>query len=307
MSKHTPPVLIVGSVAFDSVKTPLGEVDNVLGGAAVYSSTAASFFSPVQLVGVVGQDFPEEHLGFLRSRGVDLEGLQVQPGETFRWKGYYDFDINQAHSLETHLNVFETFRPALPESYRDARYVFLANIDPELQLEVLEQVRAPRLTLCDTMNFWIERKREALLEVLKRVDVAFMNDAEARQLCGTYSLVQAARQVMSLGPKSVIIKKGEHGAVMFTRESHFSAPSYPLEEVRDPTGAGDTFEGGFIGYLAHVDHVTDATLRKAIVYGSVLASFNVEDFSLNRMRRLTMEEIHERYREFRRIAFFEEA
>jgi sugar/nucleoside kinase (ribokinase family) len=306
MSEQTPPVLIVGSVAFDSVKTPLGEVDNVLGGAAVYSSTAASFFSPVQLVGVVGQDFPEEHLQFLRSRGVDLAGLQVQPGETFRWKGYYDYDVNQAHSLETHLNVFENFRPTLPETYRDAKYVFLANIDPELQLEVLEQVREPRLTLCDTMNFWIERKRDALMEVLKRVDVAFMNDAEARELCGTFSLVQAARQVMSLGPKTVIIKKGEHGAVMFTKDSHFSAPSYPLEEVKDPTGAGDTFEGGFIGYLAHTDHISDATLRKAVVYGSVLASYNVEDFSLNRMRRLTLDEIHDRYREFRRIAFFEE-
>jgi sugar/nucleoside kinase (ribokinase family) len=307
MSINSPPVLIVGSVAFDSVKTPLGEVDNVLGGAAVYSATAASFFSPVQLVGVVGQDFPSEHLDFLRSRGVDLQGLQVQPGETFRWKGYYDFDVNQAHSLETHLNVFENFRPVLPDAYRDAKYVFLANIDPELQLEVLEQVRAPRLTLCDTMNFWIEGKRDALLEVLRRVDVAFMNDAEVRELCGTFSLVKAARQVMSYGPKTVIVKKGEHGAVMFTEESHFSAPSYPLEEVKDPTGAGDTFEGGFIGYLAHLDHVTEASMRKAVIYGSVLASFNVEDFSLNRMRRLTLEEIHERYREFRRIAFFEEA
>ncbi len=307
MTKHSPAVLIVGSVAIDSVKTPLGEVDNVLGGAAVYASTAANFFAPVQLVGVVGQDFPAEHLDFLRSRGVDLEGLQVMPGETFRWKGYYDFDVNQAHSLETHLNVFENFRPTLPESYRDAKYVFLANIDPELQLEVLAQVRAPRLTLCDTMNFWIERKRDALIEVLRKVDVAFMNDAEARELCGTFSLLKAARQVMSWGPKTVIIKKGEHGAVMFTPDSHFSAPSYPLEEVKDPTGAGDTFEGGFIGYLAHVDDVSEATLRKAVVHGSVLASFNVEDFSLDRMRRLTRDEINERYREFRRIAFFEEA
>lgn len=306
MNKHSPAVLIVGSVAIDSVKTPLGEVDNALGGAAVYSSTAASFFSPVQLVGVVGEDFPQEHIEFLRSRGVDLQGLQVEEGKTFRWKGFYDFDVNQAHSLETHLNVFERFRPTLPESYRDAKYVFLANIDPELQLEVLEQVRDPHLTLCDTMNFWIEGKRDALIEVLKRVDVAFMNDAEVRELCGTFSLVKAARQVMEIGPKTVIIKKGEHGAVMFTHDSHFSAPSYPLEEVADPTGAGDTFEGGFIGYLAHTDHVTEANMRKAVVYGSVLASFNVEEFSLDRMRRLTMEEIRERYREFRRISFFEE-
>lgn len=307
MSMSSPAVLIVGSVAFDSVKTPMGEVDHVLGGAAVYSATAATFFSPVQLVGVVGQDFPAEHLQFLQSRGVDLTGLQVQPGETFRWKGYYDYDVNQAHSLETHLNVFESFRPTLPESYRDAQYVFLANIDPELQLEVLAQVRNPKLTLCDTMNFWISGKRDALLQVLRRVDVAFMNDAEVRELCGTFSLVKAARQVMSYGPKTVIIKKGEHGAVMFTADSHFSAPSYPLEEVTDPTGAGDTFEGGFIGYLARSNHVTEANMRRAVIYGSVLASFNVEDFSLDRMRRLTHEEIEARYREFRRIAFFEEA
>lgn len=302
----TPSVLIVGSVAIDSVKTPLGEVDNVLGGAAVYSSVAASFFAPTGIVGVVGEDFPDEHVAFLRSRSVDLEGLQVQPGETFRWKGFYDFDINQAHSLETRLNVFEKFRPTIPEAYRDAPYVFLANIDPELQLEVLNQVRAPKLTLSDTMNYWIESKREALLKVLSRVNVAFMNDAEARQLCGTFSVVRAAREILAMGPKVVIIKKGEHGAVMFTEDSHFSAPSYPLEEVRDPTGAGDTFEGGFIGYVAMTDDVRETNLRKAVVHGSVLASYNVEDFSLGRMRTLTRPEIDDRYHEFRRIAFFDE-
>jgi sugar/nucleoside kinase (ribokinase family) len=301
----TPSVLIVGSVAIDSVKTPLGAVDNVLGGAAVYSSVAASFFAPPGIVGVVGEDFPGEHIEFLRSRGVDLQGLQVQPGETFRWKGFYDFDINQAQSLETHLNVFEQFRPTIPEAYRDASYVFLANIDPDLQIEVLNQVRAPKLTLCDTMNYWIESKKDALLSVLRRVDVAFMNDAEARQLCGTFSLVRAARDILSLGPKVVIIKKGEHGAVMFTEDSHFSAPSYPLEEVRDPTGAGDTFEGGFIGYVAMTDDIRETNLRKAVVHGSVLASYNVEDFSLGRMRTLTRDEIDDRYHEFRRISFFE--
>lgn len=301
----TPSVLIVGSVAIDSVKTPLGEVDDVLGGAAVYSSVAASFFTPAGIVGVVGEDFPKEHLQFLRSRGVDLEGLQVQPGKTFRWKGYYDYDVNQAHSLETHLNVFEQFRPAIPNAYRDVPYVFLANIDPELQLQVLEQMRRPKLTLCDTMNYWIESKPDALVEVLRRVDVAFMNDAEARQLCGTFSLVRAAREILSFGPKVVIIKKGEHGAVMFTEDSHFSAPSFPLEEVRDPTGAGDTFEGGFIGYVAMTDDIRETNLRKAVVHGSVLASYNVEDFSLGRMRTLTRDEIDDRYHEFRRIAFFE--
>jgi sugar/nucleoside kinase (ribokinase family) len=306
MSDTQPPsVLIVGSVAIDSVKTPLGEVDDVLGGAAVYSSVAASFFAPVRLVGVVGRDFPDEHLEFLRSRAIDLTGLQVQDGSTFRWKGFYDYDVNQAHSLETHLNVFEQFRPTLPESYRDTPYLFLANIDPELQLEVLNQVHNPRLTLCDTMNFWIENKRDALLEVLSRVDVAFMNDAEARQLCSTFSLVKAANQIRAWGPRVVIIKKGEHGAVMFTEDAHFSAPSYPLEEVRDPTGAGDTFEGGFIGYVATTDDTSEPNLRRAVIHGSVLASFNVEDFSLGRMRHLSRDDIEERYRELQRIAFFD--
>ena len=300
-----PRVLIVGSVAIDSVRTPLGEAEEALGGAAVFSSVAASFFAPVDLVGVVGTDFPPEHLEFLKGRGVNLEGLQVQPGETFRWKGYYDYDVNQAHTLATHLNVFEQFRPSIPASYRDAEYVFLANIDPDLQLEVLEQVSRPKLTFCDTMNFWIEGKRDRLLEVLRRVDVVFMNDAEARELCGTFSLVRAGRQLLDMGPRAVIVKKGEHGAILFTRDAHFSAPSYPLDEVRDPTGAGDTFAGGFIGYLASTDDVSEPNLRRAVVHGSVLASFNVEDFSLNRMRVLTRDEIRERYHEFRRISFFE--
>ena len=305
MSTPASRVLIVGSVAIDSVRTPLGEAEEALGGAAVYSSVAASFFAPVDLVGVVGTDFPAEHLEFIRSRGVNLDGLQVQEGETFRWKGFYDFDVNQAHTLATHLNVFEKFRPSIPESYRDAEYVFLANIDPDLQLEVLDQVRKPKLTFCDTMNFWIEGKRDRLLEVLKRVNVVFMNDAEARELCGTFSLVKAGRQLLEMGPRAVIVKKGEHGAVLFTRDAHFSAPSYPLEEVRDPTGAGDTFAGGFIGYLAKTNDISEPNLRRAVVHGSVLASYNVEDFSMGRMRTLTNSEIDERYREFRHIAFFE--
>lgn len=298
-------VLIVGSVGIDDVKTPLGEVKNVLGGAACYASVAASFFAPVLLVGVVGEDFPSEHLAFLASKGIDLTGLQQVPGKTFRWSGYYDYDLNQAHSLDTQLGVFQDFRPLLPEHYRKAEYVCLANIDPELQIEVLNQVHQPRLVMCDTMNFWIEHKKEALKEVLCRVDIAFMNDAEARQLCGTFSLVKAARQIQEWGPRVVIIKKGEHGAVMFSDSGHFSAPSYPLETVVDPTGAGDTFEGGFVGYLAKVDNPTEVELRKAIIYGSVLASFNVEDFSLNRMRTLTLEDIAQRYREMKEIAFFE--
>jgi sugar/nucleoside kinase (ribokinase family) len=299
------PVLIVGSVAFDSVETPLGREENVLGGAAVYASVSASFFAPVQIVGVVGTDFPKHHVEFLRARGIDTEGLQVAEGQTFRWSGFYDYDLNQAHTRQTDLNVFADFHPRLPEAYRDARIVFLANIDPDLQLEVLDQVRDPRLVVCDTMNFWIERKPERLREVLKRVNLVFMNDAEARQFCGTFSLLRAARDLLAMGPDGVIIKKGEHGALLFTKGKHFSAPSYLLEQVADPTGAGDTFAGGFIGYLAYTGDLSEANLRKATVYGSVMASFNIQDFSLNRLRGLTQEEISARYEEFKEIAFFE--
>jgi sugar/nucleoside kinase (ribokinase family) len=300
------PVLIVGSMALDSVKTPTGEVQDALGGAADYSSVAASFFSPVQLVGVVGDDFPQAHLDFLKSRGIDLAGVQtIAGGKTFRWAGYYDFDLNIAHTLDTQLNVFADFQPSLPDNYKQAKYVFLANIDPELQLQVLSQVANPTLTVCDTMNFWIEGKREALIEVLKRVDIAFMNDAEARQLTGQLSVIKAAKALQALGPKTVIIKKGEHGALLFNGNTHFAAPSYPLEDIADPTGAGDSFAGGFIGYVASRDDISVATLKKAVVYGSVMASYNVEDFSLNRLRTLTQADIASRYRTFQEIAHFE--
>jgi len=307
MSEHSTnqAVLIVGSVALDDVKTPFGEVKDALGGAAVYSSIAASYFAPVRLVGVVGTDFPREHMQFLTSRNIDLAGMQIVSGLTFRWSGSYEFDLNQAHTLETQLNVFQHFCPDIPESYRDSNYVFLANIDPELQLRVLDQVQSPKLTVCDTMNFWIENKRDCLLEVLKRVDVAFMNDAEARQLCGTFSLVKAARQIRELGPPVVIVKKGEHGAVMVTDSAYFAAPSYPLEEVIDPTGAGDSFAGGFIGYIAATDDISEANLRKATIYGSTLASYNVQDFSLRRLASLTAGDIADRYCEFKQIAHFE--
>lgn len=301
------PVLIVGSVALDNVKTPFGEVTDALGGAAVYSSVAASYFTPVRLVGVVGEDFPEDHVQFLGARRVDLEGLQRVSGQTFRWAGYYEFDLNQAHTLDTKLNVFQTFRPTIPESYRDSQYVFLANIDPELQLQVLDQVRSPKLAVCDTMNFWIESKKDALTQVLKRVDLAFLNDAEARQLCCSHSLIKSARQLLTMGPKAVIIKKGEHGALMVTKDGFFAAPSYPLEEVKDPTGAGDSFAGGFIGYVASTDDISEANLRKAVVFGSTLASFNCEDFSLRRLGSLTVEDIAARYCEFQQIAHFEAA
>lgn len=299
------PVLIVGSVALDSIKTPLGQVDNALGGAAVYSSVAASFFTPTMVVGVVGQDFPKEHLTFLEGRDIDIRGIQVQPGKSFRWGGSYEFDLNQAHTLFTELNVFEHFDPVIPEEYKAAEFVFLANIDPELQLKVLDQVKNPKLIACDTMNFWIESKKDALIEVLKRVDVAFLNDAEARQLMGTTSLIKAASEISKLGPKTVIIKKGEHGALMFNGGLCFAAPSYPLEEVVDPTGAGDTFAGGFVGYLAHTGDASERNIRKAIICGSTMASYNVEGFSLNRLSQLTTQDISDRYSEFGSLVHFE--
>ena len=299
-------VLVVGSIALDTVETPFGAVQEALGGAAVFSAAAASFYAPVRMVGVVGTDFPREHLHRLQQWDIDVSGVEVREGKTFRWSGYYEYDLNQAHTVSTHLNVFEGFRPELPYAYRCTPYVFLANIDPELQLTVLDQVENPRLTVCDTMNYWITGKREALLQVLARVDVALMNDAEARQLCDTPSLVQAARRILDMGPRAVVLKKGEHGAAAFTRDAHFAAPAYPLEEVKDPTGAGDSFAGGLVGYLAYTDDFSDENLRKAIICGSVLASFDVEDFSLERLARLTPDEIVARYREFRAITDFGE-
>jgi sugar/nucleoside kinase (ribokinase family) len=299
------PVLIVGSVALDSVKTPLGQVEDALGGAAVYSSVAASFFAPVMVVGVVGEDFPRAHLDFLASRNIDIRGIQIEPGKSFRWGGSYEFDLNQAHTLFTELNVFASFRPTLPEAYRDAEFVFLANIDPELQLEVLDQVKKPKLVASDTMNFWIESKRDALIKVLERVDVAFMNDAEARQLIGTGSLVKAANQIRQMGPKTVVIKKGEHGAMMFCSDGLcFAAPSYPLETVIDPTGAGDSFAGGFIGYLAHTGDTSERNIRKAIICGSTMASYNVEGFSLERLSSIEPRDISARYNEFQDLVLF---
>ena len=298
-------ILVIGSVAFNSVETPFGRGDDVLGGSATYFSTSASFFTGVQLVAVVGDDFPEEPKEFLSSRGVDLAGLQTRPGETFRWKGRYGYDLNEAQTLETHLNVFETFHPQLPESYRKAEYVFLANIDPELQLEVLNQVERPKLIACDTMNFWIEGKREALVRTLGHVDILVINEAEVRQLADEANLVKASRAVLAMGPKTLVVKRGEYGVLVFTEHSIFSAPAYPLEEVFDPTGAGDTFAGGFMGYLAATNNLSDETIRKATVFGSVMASFTVEDFSLNRLRKLSWSEVEDRFRRFQTLTAFE--
>ncbi|MEK6712642.1 MAG: PfkB family carbohydrate kinase [Nitrospirota bacterium] len=300
-------LLVVGSVAFDSVKTPFGEREEILGGSATYFSTAASYFTDVNLVAVVGEDFPERDINFLKSRGINVEGLERQSGKTFRWKGEYGFQLNEANTLETHLNVFETFRPTIPQSYSDSEVVFLANIDPELQSEVLRQVNSPKIIACDTMNFWISGKRESLLNTLKSVDVLIINDGEARQLAMEANLVKAAGVIRSYGPKHVIVKRGEYGALMFNSKSVFAAPAYPLESVFDPTGAGDSFAGGFLGYLASTRNFTEASMRQAVIFGSVMASFVVEDFSLNRIRALDYEEILNRYREFKRLTHFEDA
>jgi len=298
-------ILVVGSVAFDSVETPFGKVESVLGGSGTYFSTSASFFTDVRLVAVVGEDFPESHLEFLKSRNVDLEGLSVHPGKTFRWAGKYGYDLNEAQTLDTQLNVFETFQPQIPEGYRDADYVFLANIDPELQLEVLNQVRRPQLVVCDTMNFWIAGKKEALLKTLAKVDILMINEGEARQLADEPNLLKAARSILAAGPTTLVVKRGEYGALMFSEHSIFSAPAYPLESVFDPTGAGDTFAGGFMGYLAASRNHSEASIRQAIIFGSVMASFTVEDFSLDRMRSLEYREIEERFRRFKLLTEFE--
>ncbi len=299
-------ILVVGSVGLDTVKTPFGEAREALGGSATYACYSASFFSPVQMVAVVGEDFPKEHLGLLQKRGINTDGVEVSRGKTFRWTGAYEYDLNEAHTLATELNVFEHFRPKLPAAYRQSEYVFLANIDPELQLSVLEQVEKPRYIACDTMNLWIKNKPDALKQVIKKVDFLFLNDAEARQFTNSASLVRAGRILQSWGAKCVLIKKGEHGALMFGKDKFFAAPAFPLEEVFDPTGAGDTFAGGFIGYLAKQDgDISEAILRKAVVHGSVMASFTVEKFSLERLKTLTSEQIEGRVRVLKELAHFD--
>lgn len=298
-------LLVVGSVAFDSVKTPFGEAEEVLGGSATYFATSASYFTDVRMVAVVGEDFPESHLQFLKERGIDADGVERRPGRTFRWRGEYGFHLNEAKTLETQLNVFETFHPKLPASYADSPFVFLANIDPELQLDVLRQVHGPKLVACDTMNYWIEGKRDALLETLKEVDILMINDGEARELASEFNLVKVAKKILALGPKILVIKRGEYGALMFNGQTMFAAPAFPLETIFDPTGAGDSFAGGFMGYLSKNGEVNDVTIRQAVIYGSAMASFNVEAFSLDRIRSLKADDISSRYKEFKALTFFE--
>lgn len=297
-------LLVVGSVALDDIEAPAGSVKSVLGGAASYCSVASSYFVRTCAVGVTGDDFPKEHLEFLASRGVDLAGVTRAKGRTFRWGGRYHSSLNQRDTLFTELGVFESFDPVLPESYLDSEWVFLANIHPSLQRSVLAQARAPRFSAMDTMNFWIEGERAELEQTLARVAGLVINDDEARQLTGESNLVRAADAIRALGPTTVIVKRGEHGALLFDEEGVFAAPAFPLREVQDPTGAGDSFAGGFMGALAQGGSLSADAMRRAVIYGSVLASFCVERFSLDRFRTLTREEIEARFEQFRGLTRF---
>jgi sugar/nucleoside kinase (ribokinase family) len=300
-------VLVVGSVALDSVETPFGKADEVLGGSANYFAASASHQTAVQMVGVVGSDYPVEKLEPLKARGVDLAGVERAEGESFRWRGRYRHDLNSAETLETRLGVFSHFKPKIPAQFRSADYVFLANIDPRLQIEVLSQVERPKLVACDTMNFWIESRRADLLDLLGKVDLITLNDAEARQLTEQFNLVHAARWILERGPKTVLIKKGEHGAFMFTKHSIFYAPAYPLESVFDPTGAGDSFAGGFMGWLARTGDLSEENMRRAVIVGSAMGSFVVEGFSIGRLLEVTRTDIERRVGEFHRLVTFDQA
>jgi len=310
-------ILVVGSVALDCLQTPFGRVDESLGGSATYFSAAASLYDQVSLVAVVGMDFPQEHIDFFKQRGVNLDGLQVAEGKTFRWSGRYGYDMDTAETLDTQLNVFANFRPQLPDKYRDAEFVFLGNIDPGLQLDVLSQIRGAKLTVLDTMNYWISYRHGKLSEAISAVDIVLINEAEVRQYTKCQSLLRGARQILSQGPKALVVKRGQYGAVMFANgdepgRSFFFAPAYPLEKVVDPTGAGDSFAGGFIGYLAQQNRIAaerwDSSIKDeikcAIIHGSVVASYAVEDFGVDGLRSMTLDDIVTRYREFQAFTNF---
>ena len=299
-------LLVVGSMAFDSIKSPFGEVERVIGGSATYFSLAASYLASVRLVSVVGRDFPKKTIDMLGARGIDLQGLKVAEGDTFRWKGYYEYDLNTAHTVKTELNVFQDFAPVLPPSYRETPYVFLGNIDPRLQLDILAQVRKPRIVALDTMNFWIEKSPQLLREVIRNVDIVVVNEAEVRELTGEFNLVKAARKLMGMGPGRVVIKRGEYGVLHLSDGEIFAAPAYPLETIFDPTGAGDSFAGGFMGYLASRGEaaLTEMDYRLATIYGSAIASFTVEAFSTERLQGLSREDIDSRLEAFRALTEF---
>jgi sugar/nucleoside kinase (ribokinase family) len=297
-------LLVVGTVAFDSIETPLGSVERVLGGSASYFALGAAYFAPVRIVGVIGEDFPQDFLDLFSQRGVDLAGLKRERGDTFHWRGRYHEDINLRDTLELHLNVLAGFQPRLPESYRDAEYVFLGNIDPVMQMEVLNQLRRMKLVVCDTMDHWIRESISDLKKVIGRIEMLVLNDSEARLLSGYNNIVQAARAILRMGPKMVLVKRGEYGVLQFSDSTIFATPAYPLEEVFDPTGAGDSFAGGFMGQLARSGDLSQGGVRRAIVYGSVVASFTVEDFGVKRLAGLSLAQIEERYQQFARLTDF---
>lgn len=296
-------ILVVGSVALDTIKTPQARVKEVLGGSATYFSIAASFFDDVNLVAVVGQDFPARYLRLLKKRGVDLAGLEIKEGKTFRWEGEYGWDFSDPRTLSTCLNVFSEFNPRLPTEYKGSRYLFLANIDPLLQERVLNQL-SPKLVACDTMNYWIKHRRKHLLRLLNRVDVFLLNESEARQLSCQNSIVKAARSLLESGCKIVVVKRGEHGTLLVSDDYIFSIPAFLLEEIVDPTGAGDTFAGGFIGYLSRCNRLSRTNMKRAVVYGSVMATFAVEDFSVRRLSRVNYGDIRKRFKAFQRLSCF---
>lgn len=298
-------ILVVGSVAFDNVKTPFGTAENVLGGSATYFSVAASFFSKVNLVAVVGEDFSKQHEKIFGKHRVDLRGLQRKPGKSFFWWGEYNENLNDCRTLDTQLNVFANFSPKIPTEYRSSEFVFLGNIDPRLQRDVLRQVKRPHLVALDTMNYWINNTPAELRKTLKLVDVLIINDNESRMLTGEYNLVKAAEKILSMGPKTLVMKRGEFGVLMFRKNSIFAAPAFPLRRVFDPTGAGDSFAGGFMGYLASRKSLDELNFRRAVIYGSVVASFNVEDFSLDRLSRLRRSEIETRFKKFQDLMCFD--
>lgn len=299
-------LLVVGTVAIDSVKTPFGVADSVLGGSATYFSVSASYFTGVKLVAVIGSDFPDEYMKVFAKHNIDARGLIRMDGKTFRWKGSYGYDLNVANTLETHLNVLTQFNPELSEEQKNAKFVFLGNIDPDLQIKVIKQLKAPRLVALDSMNFWIESKKESLIKAIGMVDMVVVNEGEARELTGMASLVKAARAIRGMGPKTVIIKQGEYGSMAACGEELFSAPAFPLEDVFDPTGAGDTFAGGVMGYLARRGEVSPEVIRQAMIVGSALASYNVEAFSLERLTALQFHDIIARYNDIKRLTSFDD-
>lgn len=296
-------LVIFGTVALDSLETPFGKVNNVLGGSASYASISASFFSKPGILSIIGKDFPSEHLDFFKKRGIDTSGIVIG-NKTFRWQGYYEYDMNEAKTIRTDLNALESYKVKVPEPYKNAKYLFLGNMDPELQLDVISKIKKPDLIIMDTMNFWIKNKKEQLLKTIKKADILVFNDGEARQLFDTPNLVKAANEALKLVSKAVIIKKGEHGALLFCDSKHFSAPSYPMENLKDPTGCGDSFGGALAGYLAKTRDLSEKNLRKAVIYGSVLASFNAEDFSIGKLKQIKSKDIEKRYDEFKEIREF---